>query len=77
MLERFLFIYPKIEFLTYFVLPGNPHFVTLRNEELFDLCRSPSINGAVKFGKLRWTVSVGRIRGTNEYTILMGKPHRN
>jgi hypothetical protein len=47
----------------------------LHNEELHDLCSSPSIIGIIKSRRMRWTGHVARMGGKrNVYRLLLGKP---
>jgi hypothetical protein len=47
----------------------------LHNEELGDLCSSPSIIGIIKSWRMRWAGHVARIREKrNAYRLLVGKP---
>ena len=47
----------------------------LHNEELYDLCSSPSIIPVIKSGRMRWSVRVIRLRERRgAYRILVEKP---
>jgi hypothetical protein len=47
----------------------------LHNEELHNLCSSPSIIRMIKSRMMRWTENVARMEGKrNAYRILVGKP---
>jgi hypothetical protein len=50
-------------------------WIKLHNEELRDLCSSPSIFRIIKSRRMRWAGHVVRIREKrNEYRLLVGKP---
>jgi hypothetical protein len=47
----------------------------LHNEELHDLCSSPSITRIIKLRRMRWVRHVARIgEKRNVYRLLVGKP---
>jgi hypothetical protein len=46
----------------------------LHNEELHDLCSSPSIIRIIKSRRMRWEGHVARMEKRNMYRLLVGKP---
>jgi hypothetical protein len=57
--------------------PHDHHSRKLHNEELHNLCSSPSIIRMIKSRRMRWAGHVARIgEKRNAYRILVGKPER-
>jgi hypothetical protein len=46
----------------------------LHNEELRNFYSSPSVTSMIKQGRMRWTGHVARMRISNAYRLLVGKP---